>query len=361
MLRTGEPGPGGRVSAAASGGVRSLMAAVARDTGTRRNSGLRRHGATALRLAAVAALYYAGARIGLLQELVRGQVTPLWPPTGIALACLLTLGPMAWPGIALGAVAVNAPIGPSPLAVLVIVAGNTLAPVCSYLLLRRVGFRPAVDRLRDALVLVFLGALAGMLISATVGTAALLLSGALAAGDFWTAWSVWWTGDAMGVLVITPVLLVLRSARLPRGVGPYRLLEAVALPLGTVAVTLVATRTEVSLLFLVFPFLIWAALRFQLAGAAPCSLIVTVLAVASTAEGTGPFSDHSLAARMVTLQAFNGSTALTALLLSAIITERNATRRQIERVCAQLADVVFRLTPDEPRPPEGDRRSPDRR
>ncbi|AUA14142.1 hypothetical protein CFP59_06320 [Streptomyces malaysiensis subsp. malaysiensis] len=128
---------------------------------------------------AVAALYYAGARIGLLQELVRGQVT-LWPPTGIALACLLTLGPMAWPGIALGAVAVNAPIGPSPPAVLAIVAGNTLAPVCSYLLLRRVGFRPAVDRLRDALVLVFLGALAGMLISATVGTAALLLSGARA-------------------------------------------------------------------------------------------------------------------------------------------------------------------------------------
>ncbi|MEV6130290.1 MASE1 domain-containing protein [Streptomyces violaceusniger] len=345
------------------------MAAVARDTGIRRNNGFRRHGATALRLVAVAALYYAGAWIGLLQELVRDQVTPLWPPTGIALACLLTLGPMAWPGIALGAVAVNAPIGPSPLAVLAIVVGNTLAPICSYLLLRRVGFRPALDRLRDALVLVFLGALAGMLISATVGTAALIVAGALPVGDFWTAWSVWWTGDAMGVLVITPLLLVLHRllhrllhrARLPRGVSPYRLLEAAALLLGTAAVTLVATRTEVSLLFLVFPFLIWAALRFQLAGAAPCSLIVSVLAIAATAEGTGPFSHHSLPARMVTLQAFNGSTALTALLLSAIITERNATRRQIERVCAQLAEAVFRLAPDEPRPPEDDRKSTDRR
>ncbi|ASQ94319.1 MASE1 domain-containing protein [Streptomyces sp. 11-1-2] len=335
------------------------MAAVARDTGIRRNNGFRRHGATALRLVAVAALYYAGAWIGLLQELVRDQVTPLWPPTGIALACLLTLGPTAWPGIALGAVAVNAPIGPSPLAVLAIVVGNTLAPICSYLLLRRVDFRPALDRLRDALALVFLGALAGMLISATVGTAALILSGALPVGDFWTAWSVWWTGDAMGVLVITPLLLVLHRllhrARLPRGVSPYRLL------LGTAAVTLVATRTEVSLLFLVFPFLIWAALRFQLAGAAPCSLIVSVLAIAATAEGTGPFSHHSLPARMVTLQAFNGSTALTALLLSAIITERNATRRQIEHVCAQLAEAVFRLAPDEPGPPRGDRKSTDRR
>ncbi|WP_308295236.1 hypothetical protein [Streptomyces sp. PSAA01] len=63
----------------------------------------------------------------------------------------------------------------------------------------------------------------------------------------------------------------------------------------------------------------------------------------------------------VTLQAFNGSTALTALPLSAIITERNATRRQIEHVCAQLAEAVFRLAPDEPRPPEGERKSTDRR
>ncbi|MCQ8830561.1 hypothetical protein [Streptomyces malaysiensis] len=59
--------------------------------------------------------------------------------------------------------------------------------------------------------------------------------------------------------------------------------------------------------------------------------------------------------------AANGATALTALLLSAIIAERNATRRQIERVCAQLTGVVFRLTPDERRPPEGERKSTDRR
>ncbi len=267
MLRTGEPDPAAACQPRRPGAHVvgwPLWRAIWGSGGTSVS------GATALRLVAVAALYYVGAWIGLLQELVRDQVTPLWPPTGIALACLLTLGPMAWPGIALGAVAVNAPIGPSPLAVLAIVVGNTLAPICSYLLLRRVDFRPTLDRLRDALVLVFLGALAGMLISATVGTAALVVSGALPVGDFWTAWSVWWTGDAMGVLVITPLLLVLHRAfphllhraRPPRGVSPYRPLEAAALLLGTAGVTLVATRTEVSLLFLVFPFLIWAALRF---------------------------------------------------------------------------------------------------
>lgn len=302
------------------------------------------------RLAVVGVAYYVAAKVGLRLALVEGQVTPLWPPTGIALACLLLLGPRSWPGITLGALAVNAPIGPAPLPVLAIVAGNTLAPLCAYLLLRRAGFRTELNRLRDALALVFLGALAGMLISSTLGTAVLVLADALPASAFWPTWSVWWTGDAMGVLVVTPLLLAARRARLPRGVTPYRWLEAAALLLATAAIMLVATRSAASLLFLVFPFLIWAALRFQLPGAAPCSLIVTVLAIQATAEGVGPFAGHSLLTRMVTLQAFNGSTTLTALLLAAIIAERDHTRRQIEQVCVQLAETVVRLTPGEREP-----------
>ncbi|MFG2646037.1 MASE1 domain-containing protein [Streptomyces sp. NPDC048370] len=307
-----------------------------------------RHGSTALRILAVAALYYGAARVGLLQQLVRDQVTPLWPPTGVALAGLLLLGLRVWPGIALGAFLVNVFLGPSVTAVLAITAGNTLAPVCAFLMLRRAGFRTELDRLRDVLALVFLGALAGMLISSTIGSGALVLSGALDASDFWPTWSVWWTGDAMGILVVTPFLLVLRTARWPLLAGPGRWFEAVALAVGTVLVTLLATRTPDSdLLFLVSPFLIWAAFRFRLAGAAPCALAVSTLAILSAAGDTGPFVDEDVFANMVTLQAFNGTTALTALLLAAVITERDTTHEEIERVCARLAEMVARM---EPRP-----------
>ncbi|GAA3149249.1 hypothetical protein GCM10017687_78360 [Streptomyces echinatus] len=160
---------------------------------------------------------------------MRGQVTPLWPPSVIALAGLLLCGPRVWPGVALGAFLANVGLGPSLPGVLAITAGNTLAPVCSYLLLRRTGFRVELDRLRDALALIFLGAFTGMLISATTGSGTLLLAGALNTNGFWPTWSVWWTGDAMGVLVVTPVLLVLRSARWPRHVPPSRWLEALLL------------------------------------------------------------------------------------------------------------------------------------
>ncbi|MFJ8013480.1 MASE1 domain-containing protein [Streptomyces sp. NPDC096339] len=307
-----------------------------------------RHGSTALRILAVAAAYYGSAKLGLLQQLVRDQVTPLWPPTGIALAALLMLGLRVWPGIALGAFLANVFLGPSLLSVLAITAGNTLAPVCACLMLHRAGFRNELDRLRDVLALVFLGALAGMLISSTIGSGVLVLSGAVDAGDFWPTWSVWWTGDAMGILVVTPFLLVLRKARWPSRAGPGRWLEAVALALGTVSVTLLVTRTpDSTLLFLVSPFLIWAAFRFRLPGSAPCALVVSTLAILAAAGNKGPFAGEDVFTVMVTLQAFNGTTALTALLIAAIITERDRTYEEIKQVCVRLAEMVARM---EPRP-----------
>ncbi|MFG2560396.1 MASE1 domain-containing protein [Streptomyces sp. NPDC048496] len=308
------------------------------------NPELRRKGASTLLVLAVAAAYYGAARLGLLEQLVRGQVTPLWPATGIALAGLLVFGLRVWPGIAIGAFLANVPIGPTGLSVLLIVVGNTLASVCSYLMLRRAGFHNDLDRLRDALALVFIGALGGTLISATVGGSALVLSGAVPARDFWPTWSVWWTGDAMGVLVVAPFLLVLREARWPRGVALRRWAEAAALFLGALAVTLLVTGSSASLLFLVFPFLIWAAFRFGRAGAASCALGVSMLAILAATRGAGPFAHKELIIIMVTLQAFNGATALTALLLAAVITERNRTHDEINRLCGRLADIVAAMS-----------------
>lgn len=308
-----------------------------------RRERLRRGGAAALDILVVAALYYGSAKIGLIQQLVRGQVTPLWPPTGIALASLLVRGLRVWPGIALGALLANISLGPSVPAVLVIAAGNTLAPVCSYALLRRTGFRTELDRLRDAFALIFLGAFAGMLISATTGSGTLALAGVLSTGKFWPTWTVWWTGDAMGVLLVTPVLLLLRSARLPKGIAPSRWVEGLLLFVATVCVGWLETGST-PLLFLGFPLLIWAAFRFQLAGAAPCALVVSTFAIVAAVRGTGPFAGHDVLTSMISLQAFNGSCALTALVLAAAVSERNESQREIARACGHLAELVSRIS-----------------
>ncbi|MFD5119835.1 MASE1 domain-containing protein [Streptomyces sp. NPDC058385] len=308
-----------------------------------RTEELRRLAETLLRVLAVAAAYYATARVGLLQRIVLegAVVTPLWLPTGVAVTCLLWMGLRIWPGIALGAFMLIESIGPFNPSDLAIVAANTLAPVCAYLLLRKVGFRIELDRLRDGVALVFLGGLLPILLSATVGAGVLVLTGKLAWSVFWPVWAAWWTGDAMGVLVGTPLLIALSRARLPWNTRRWP--EVAALVVTAVVITPLATRSALALLFLVFPLLTWAALRFQLAGAAPCVLFVSVLGISAATDHAGPFGHHTLFEVMVNLQALNGSAALTALLLAAIVTEQKSIRRKIEQAVSDLTEVVEHL------------------
>jgi integral membrane sensor domain MASE1 len=310
-----------------------------------RSRGMRRYVVLCGLIVGVAAAYVLGAWLGLRLAVVREQVTPLWLPTGIALGSLLLFGMRVWPGITIGAFLANIFIGPSFWAVVVISVGNTLAPVVAALLLVRVGFRQELDRLRDALALVFVGALGGMLISATLGAGTLWVADSLPPSGFWSAWTVWWAGDAMGVLVGTPVVLVASKARWPKDISVLRWLEAAAVILGTVAITVVLIRQSMRLLFPVFPLLIWSAVRFQLKAAAPCALIIAVGATFGAVHATGPFADLNLLEQMIILLTFNASTALTALLLSAITTQRNQALKQVERAVTQLNVAMTTLEP----------------
>lgn len=234
--------------------------------------------------------------------------------------------------------------------------GNTAAPVCACLMLRRAGFRTDLSRLRDGLALVFLGALTAMLISATVGVGLLVATDRIAVPDFWPVWLGWWVGDAMGVLLVTPLLLLLRAAHRPLPLARWK--EAVGVAVIAFALVPVACFSTVSLLFLVYPLLIWVALRFRLPGSILCALFASVTATVAATDGSGSFQRLTDVEVMIKLQAFNGSMALTALLLSALITEQRNTRRSVELACLDLAEVLEHLTAGDaprgrpPRPPK---------
>ncbi|MFC8420272.1 MASE1 domain-containing protein [Streptomyces sp. NPDC057236] len=301
----------------------------------------------------VAACYYAGGRLGLLRELHIGGavVSPIWSPTGVAVACLLVFGLRCWVGIALGSLLILMHLTSLRLSSLGVLAGSTAAPVCGYLLLRRVGFRSDLTRLRDCLHLVFLGAFSAMLISASTGAALLVATGDLPARSLWVVWLAWWVGDAMGVLLVAPVLLTLYRVRAP--VPWSRWKEAVGLAVVAGALVPLATHSPASLLFTIYPLLIWAALRFQLAGSMMCALFASVMATIAATDRVGPFERLSEVEVLANLQAFNGALALTALLLSAVITEQRNTRRSVERACQELVEVLEHLTAGETasRPP----------
>jgi len=301
-------------------------------------------GLLALQILLVAAAYYVAARLGLELSLVKKNVTPLWPPTGIAVAALLVFGRRVWPGIAVGAFLVNLPISTDALAAAATAVGNTLAPLLAALLLERAGFRRAMDRGRDALAIVFLGALLSMAVSATIGTATLLASGAIDGNEVVSAWAVWWTGDAMGVLVVAPFLLTLGAAEPGWNVSWPRVAEAVAAFVVLTAVTIAVTQAQVRLLFVVIPVVGWIAWRFQQRGAAPAALLVAVVTTWSAAEGLGPFAAGSLFQKMLTLQVFNATIVLTSWFFAAIVTERIRSREALEQSAHALEERVSERT-----------------
>jgi diguanylate cyclase (GGDEF)-like protein/PAS domain S-box-containing protein len=282
------------------------------------------------KLAFVGGGYYVAAVLSLRVALVGGQVTPVWPPTGIAVAAMVLFGRKVWPAVFLGAFLVNAPIGPSLLTAAGISVGNTVAPLICVTLLQRAGFRPELDRLRDAVALVVFGVL-GMTISATWGTVMLLLWGTISFGQFWPTWSVWWAGDAMGVLIVAPFLLSLRSTGARHRSSPRRRAEAGLLFCGLVVVSYLGIASPLQARYLVFPFLAWAAWRFRQRGAASAALLASATAVWAAAKGIGPFDEGALLERMFALQVFNATVALSSVVLAALVSERKRAEEELGR------------------------------
>ncbi len=136
-----------------------------------------------------------------------GLASLVWPDSGVALAALILGGYRLWPGVTIGALVTELWFGAPPLVAAAMAAGNTLEAVVGAYALRRIpGFRSSLDRLADVLGLVALGGMACSAIGATVGTLALSLGNG-ASVPLLQTWLLWWAGDLMGVLLLTPLVL----------------------------------------------------------------------------------------------------------------------------------------------------------
>ena len=276
-----------------------------------------------LQLAAVCALYFASAKLGLAFASSNESVSAVWPPTGVALAAILVLGYRVWPAVTLGAFLANLGTDTPLITVAGISVGNTLEAVGGgFLLLRVARFRPALDRVRDVVALVVLGGGAATAISATIGVASLWIGNSVSQDDLATAWRTWWLGDACGALIIAPALMV--YARLPRvRPVPRETAEAFVVSLMLVGVSVFVFDRGGPATYAVFPPLFWIALRFRQPGAVSGSLLLAAVAVWFTSEGRGPFVDGSQDTALLREQAFVAVSAVTALLIAVITTERH--------------------------------------
>jgi integral membrane sensor domain MASE1 len=301
-------------------------------------------GSTVAAIGVLAAAYYGAAKLGLSFAFETPSVTAIWPPTGLALAALVLGGFRLWPGVAIGAFLANSWTGIPLIATLGITSGNTLEALAgAYLLSRIAHFRPTLERVRDVLALVLLAAVVSTAISATIGVAGLVATDEVAAGDFAAVWRVWWLGDMGGDLLIAPVLLV-AVTWWPYTRAPGRTLEALALAVATVAVSAFVFSRDTNLAYMVFPLLIWAALRFWQPGATATSLVVAAIAVAFTSHDTGPFIAGSPDDSLLLAQTFVGVCGVTVMLLAAVTTQRRLADDALGHIARTLQSSLVPTT-----------------
>jgi PAS domain S-box-containing protein len=287
-------------------------------------------------VAILAALYYGAAKLGLRLAYLNGAVTALWPPVGVGIAALVLYGPWLWPGIVIGdllAADYSTPIG----TVLGQTAGNTLEVLVAALLLRRlVGDRPALERVREVFALVACAAV-GTAISATFGTTSLRLGNVITPGEFGEVWRTWWLSDLSGALVVTPLFLTWATRGLSQ-LTRRDLLEGAALLTALVLLAELPSQRDVP--YIVFPALIWAALRFGPRGAATALVVVSSLTVWNTAHNAGPFVRASITDSLLSSQLFIAAAALTSLVLAAVTAERTRADESLRSSSERLRSVV---------------------
>ena len=288
-------------------------------------------------LAVVAGVYYLAGRVGLELAYLDGAVAALWPPAGLGLAALFLYGVRLWPGVVVGDLLLgdySTPLG----TVLAQTLGNTVAVVAAALLLRRLtGGRGDLERVADVLAFVAC-ALVAALISAAFGPLSLRLGGVIPADALGRVFRTWTLGDACGVLVVAPVILTWATRGL-RGISRRHLAEgALALAL-LVALAELPPQRDVP--YIVFPVLLWSALRFGPRGASAAILVVCSITVWNTAHNAGPFVRESTSDSLLATQLFIAIAALTSLVLAAVTAERTqvaAALAQSEASQRALAD-----------------------
>jgi PAS domain S-box-containing protein len=283
--------------------------------------------------------YVAAAKLGIETSVAHGVITPVWAPTGIALAALVLYGPRLWPAVALGAFAANVTSGAAPVDAAFISVGNTLEAVVGSVLLLRVGFRPALDRVRDVFALIVFGALLSTAIAATNGVTTLWISGEVDGSDYGSDWLLWWIGDGMGDLIVAPLIFILSTR-------PWRQLDLRARIEGLVTLGVLSGLSAIVFLagqwrypHILFPPLIWATLRFQQLGAVLSSFVVAAFAVAGAVHGTTLLTEGNATEVVQIVEALTAGVAVSLLILGAALAERGEAERQLASAHASLAEA----------------------
>ncbi|MCU0543186.1 MAG: MASE1 domain-containing protein [Oscillatoriaceae cyanobacterium Prado104] len=307
-------------------------------------------------VALLALLYALGAKLATSIPGVNKLATCVWPPAGIAQAAVLLFGWRVWPGIALGVFLFDTiNLNVSLLNGFMSAVGACMQAFCAFKLLKYFKFRTSIDRLIDVVNLVVWGAVVATQINCTFGTLRLCVTGLVEWSEYWqTRWN-WYTGDTLGVLIFTPLLLILAKKQKEQDslIAENKTLKSHLWTglclLSTIAVSWLVFNSDdkgdlagYPLEYLPFPLVIWATIKFGQRGAVISSFIVSSIAIWGGSQGLGPFISKSenINEAILFLQAFMSVIVITSLMLAATVTERAAAEDSLRESEIKYRELV---------------------
>lgn len=305
--------------------------------------------------AVVAALYFLSAKIGLNFASLQPNATAVWPPTGLAIAAIMLWGARIAPVIFLGAILANLDTNTDLITSSIIAFGNTAEALIGAFLVSRFGRSQSFLDSRRGLAVFLIGAVCvATTVSATIGVTALTFGGYSTSNIAVTVWLTWWVGDAVGALVVTPIIM---AWLVPRDVAPAfpstRVVEAVVVGGIGLAIAyfvfgglLVVNTVNAPVAFLTLPALVWIGMRLGRRATTTTTLLVATVAIWGTVRGTGPFSTMPLDLSLIVLQGFVGVAALCALALCVTAYESFISLMALTDAHNQLEEHVAARTRD---------------
>ncbi|MDR3414615.1 MAG: EAL domain-containing protein [Nevskia sp.] len=298
-------------------------------------------------MAALVLTYFLLARIVLTYFSENHIVTLVWPPSGLALAALLLGGKRFWPGIMTGAFLANWLASGSPVTALAIAAGNTGEALLGWWLLsRHFPFEARLSTLRQYYHLLLWGAVVAPVVAALNGSMVLHFA-TPAPQSILTNFVTWWLGDALGVILVTPLILVWRH--LPSHWRSGFLSASATLALGALAGQIVflgwfhTWLEPVSHEYWMYLFAVPVAIRLGVNGVSLFLVILMIQALTGEAQGIGIFTFDEPRTRMLNIWLYTASLSVVSMSLAILFAERRQTEHILRIERDKLGDSESRL------------------
>jgi PAS domain S-box-containing protein len=298
---------------------------------------------TPLAIITVAFLYVLLAKESLYFRISPGNVTPIYPSIGLALAAVLILGYRVLPGVWLGSFLINlfmfysiSPVGDSTLlddllCASVIGIGNVVGiTLAVYLIKYFCKEKHPLYGGRSVMILLFVGAFICCIINSVIGVFTLSFVNTISWEQLKYIWLTWWLGDCMGLITVAPFLLAwLYKKPLKETARPSW--ELTGLIVGALLLCYFIYYFSPSYLYLLFPLLLISAYYFGMRGTTAVILVIAVFSVINTDPNIAPFAAKTANDSILLLDIFMAVVTISSLGFAGIVAGHNRTEEALKK------------------------------